>query len=81
MESYGCLSLIEVGYGNSFPPVKVPSPPLLGASSEISGRGVKNTGPKNTKTASKWPFACVPLGWKSMLRSGTTSITGGEGVN
>jgi hypothetical protein len=24
---------------------------------------------KNTKTASKWPFTCVPLGWKSMLRS------------
>ncbi len=43
--------------------------------------GSLNTGPKSTKTASKWPFACVPLGWKSMLRSATTSITGGECVN
>jgi hypothetical protein len=24
---------------------------------------------KSTKTASKWPFTCIVLGWKSVLRS------------
>ena len=42
-------------------------------------RGCKSS-PKNTKTASKWPLTCVPLGWKSVEKC-TPLIIRGCSVN